>query len=192
MSKLSHNLTVALVLQTFWAGEALADWKDPLLGKGLHCECVMEKPTKKGITSAISSRCLTAPTTYLFAEYGLYEAASGIFTPLSGEGSKKGDYILGWHTVRKNEDYVTQNYYTSGLPYKTNPDFIVWDKFALNRETLKISLTGYNEAFPAKKDETPYQQCEIVSSYKELQKVQAIEAAKGRLAYKEKTKKNKL
>lgn len=136
--------------------------------------------------------CLAAPTTYLFAEYESYEATSRASTRLSGGESRKGDYILGWHTVRKNEDYVTLNFYNSGVPYKSNPDFIVWDKFALNRETLAIHLKGYNQTFPTTNDEPPYQKCEVVTSFKELQKIQAIEAAEGRLAYKNKTKKNKL
>ena len=49
MNLTSFILSAAILLQSVWTEKANADWKHPLLGKGLHCKCVMEKPVKKGL-----------------------------------------------------------------------------------------------------------------------------------------------
>ena len=159
-------------------------------GNGLECSCTMQKPDSSLLLFAYKA-CKSAPTTIWFSKYKNYPPIKGFdFYPTNAEIK---DVALAWRTDRSNENFITEQFYSEGegAAYKTNPDYVWWDKFVLNRKTLEVGLyAGY--VFTGKEKITYIQRCKILNTYDDLVSAQALERERGLIEYKAKISKNKL
>jgi len=181
-------VTIAVLFCSFGV---VASEQNPLTGKGLHCKCLIDKP-QRGKYSLMYGYCEDAATTLLFEDYADYEILDGYAGRLTAEAiSTKGPFLLSWRAIRNNDAFKTISFYSEGVRYSTNSDFIIWDKYALSRESLTIQING-DKKFPSKKSSTPIQQCKLVSSYAKILEIQKDERAQRLSEYQKKLEKNKL
>ena len=187
---LNTYFAVTLVV-LFCSFGVVASEQNPLTGKGLHCKCLIDKP-QTGKFSLMRGYCKEAATTLLFEDYADYKILDSLADRLTNEAiSTKGPFLLSWRTIRHNDVFKTLSFYSEGVRYSTNSDFIVWDKYALSRESLTIQING-DKKFPSEKSSTPVQQCKLVNSYAEILEIQEEERALRLSEYQKKMKKNQL
>ena len=178
-------VTIAVLFCSFGV---VASEQNPLTGKGLHCKCLIDKP-QRGKYSLMYGYCEDAATTLLFEDYADYKILEGYADRLAAW--PRGPFLLSWRAIRNNDAFKTIRFYSEGVRYSTNSDFIIWDKYALSRESLTIQING-DKKFPSKKSSTPIQQCKLVSSYTKILEIQKDERAQRLSEYQKKLEKNKL